>query len=396
MENRERIIIKNGIVVTSAEEMTDCSVVIQGGKITGVLPDGDIEQANCRIIDAHGLHITPGLIDTHVTGALGADCRQGPEAVKVIAEILAQNGITSWLPTLYSVPPDNLPKSVSQIADTVTGLENSAQVLGIHLEGPYFVPARRGIARAEDISTPDPGLNQTLLEKHADIISLVTLSPDLDGILPLITQFIEAGIVVAAGHTAADNHQMVSARDAGLSHVTHLFNAMDDRGWVQPGVVKPGTCDFCLLDDSLTASVIGDGVHVLPEMLQLALRAKGVDKTIAITDLWPGAGLDEGAEVTYVTGEEAYVASDAMRMKSDNQLAGGTTFLNRCVYNIASCAGLSWPETVRVGCLNPARLLGIEGRKGDIKSGMDADILAVNDSWEPQLVIIEGNVVRNP
>ena len=394
MRPAERIIIRNGTIVTSTGEIPGRTVVIENGKISGFMVERDMAEANCPVIDAEGLHITPGLIDTHVVGALGKDCRQGPEAVQAIAQALAQNGVTSWLPTLYSVVPKNLSKSVSDIVATRKEKQCS-NILGVHLEGPYFAPARRGIARSEDLATPDFGLNQTLLDEHADAISLVTLSPDLDGVLPLIAQFVKARTVVAAGHTAASKVQISQAREAGLSHITHIFNAMDDRGWVQPGVIKPGTSDFCLLENSLSASIIGDGVHVLPEIVRLVLRVKGVGRTIAITDLWPGAGLEQGTAVTYVTGEEAYVAEDAMRLTSDNQLAGGTTFLNGCIYNIMKAVGLSWADAVRIGCLNPARLLGIDHQKGDIKPGMDADIIVVSDRWEPQLVVIEGNIVRN-
>ena len=129
-------------------------------------------------------------------------------------------------------------------------------------------------------------------------------------------------------------------------------------------------------------------------MLDLILRVKGVERTVAITDLWPGAGWD-GAEMTYVTGEEVVVDDDAMRMKEDNQLAGATTLLNKCVHNLMRFAGLSWTAAVQVGCLNPARIAGVADRKGDIKVGMDADLLVVDDQWNPRVVIIRGEIVSD-
>ncbi len=389
-------VITNAIITTSKAEIRNHSLIINNNKIAGILEDGrgSIPEDSV-IINAKGYRLMPGLIDTHVSGAMGVDCRQGAEAVEIIGKALAQKGITSWLPTLYAVVPENLSKSISQISKTANKPNNGSQVLGIHLEGPYFTPARRGIARPEDVSKPNAKANQSLLQEYGDIISLVTLSPELDGVIPLIKQFVESGVVVAAGHTTASKEDLVRARDAGLSHVTHIFNAMDDRGWIQPGVIKPGTSDFCLLENRFTASVICDGVHVLPELLRLVIKVKGLDKTIAITDLWPGAGLEQGTKITYVTGEETIVAADAMRMQSDNQLAGTTTFLNKCAKNLMEMASLSWTEVVQMCCVNSAKMLKIDDKKGDLVPGMDADIIAVNDNWEPQLVMIEGNIVKN-
>ena len=390
----ESIAITEGTIVTSSAEIHNRTLVVHDGKITRFVADGEPLPGGCRRLSARGMRITPGLIDTHVCGAAGVDCRQGSEAIATISNCLARHGVTSWLPTLYSIPAKELPDTIPSLADVLRAGRAGAIPLGLHLEGPYFVSARRGIARDEDLSTPDPISNRDLLEQHGDLIRMVTLSPDMEGIRPLIEQFARRGIVVASGHTAADKEQIMRAKDMGLSHVTHIFNAMDDRGWVQPGVVKPGSCDFYLLDDSLTASVIGDGTHVLPEILELVLRVKGVQRTVAITDLWPGAGWD-GTEMTYITGEEVFVAEDAMRMKADKQLAGGITFLNKCVKNLMTYAGLSWTEAVQTGCLNPARIAGVADRKGDIKVGMDADLLVVDDQWNPRVVIIRGEIVSD-
>ena len=387
------ICIEGATIVTARAEIRDRSLLIEAGRIAGLVPSGADLPAGCLRIDAAGLRVTPGLIDTHVSGAAGRDCREGPDAIRTIARALAQRVTTAWLPTPYSVPTGELEDAVGSLRGVLGEPPCGAVALGLHVEGPYFLPAWRGMARQEYLCEPDARANQRLLDKHADLIRMVTVAPDVEGIGPLIRQYAMAGIVVAAAHTAADRQQIAAAIDAGLSHVTHLANAMADRGRAEPGVVKPGTMDFCLLADDLTVSVICDGVHVRPEIIDLVLRVKGVDRTVVITDLWPGAGCD-AAEITYVTGEEVLIG-DVMRLKDSGLIAGGITFLNKCAHNVQRFAGLSWPQTVRVASSNPARLAGAAGRKGDLRVGMDADVIVVDDAWDVRAVIVGGKIFKN-
>ena len=368
--------------------------MIREGKIADVLPGDQGVPADCLTIDAAGARVVPGLIDTHVCGAVGMDCRQGSEAIKAIAGRLVEHGVTSWLPTPYAVPIANMGKTVAAIAEAMAGNNAGARVLGVHLEGPYFSAVQRGIARQEDLCAVDLDANRAFLAEYGDLMSMVTLSPEMEGITPLIRQFATSGVVVAAGHTAATKAQIMRARDAGLTHVTHIFNAMGGRRRVQTGGMEPGTSDFCLLDDSLTASVIGDGVHVWPDLVRLVLRTKGIPNLVGISDLWPGAGWPVGTEMTYVTGEDVIIAEDAMRMKSDHRLAGATTFLNQGAHNFMKFADLTWPQAVQLCCLNPARLLGMDKKKGDIRVGMDADLAIVDESWTPQAVLVNGTLAH--
>lgn len=341
--------------------------------------------ADVERIDARGCWVIPGLIDLHIHGYLGADASDGSfEGLKRMAAGIAAHGVTAFLPTTMTVSYADLEAAFAQIGRAMcdSRAENwfGARVLGANAEGPFINPAKKGAQAEEHIRRGDPAF----LQRHADTIRLCTVAPEMPGSLECIRELAAAGVPVAMGHTAATYRQAEAAIDAGVSHVTHLFNAMTPLNHREPGVVGAA-----LTDDRVSCELIADTFHVDAALFGLVAKQKG-DKLVLITDCLRSGGMPDG-EYT-LGGQQVFVRGRECRL-ADGTIAGSMLTLERAVKNMWDYSGLPLHEVVNMASRNAARVLGIEGEKGALSVGSDADIALLDRDFVVRLTIVEGRTV---
>jgi len=268
-----------------------------------------------------------------------------------------------------------------------------AQVLGMHVEGPYFSLAQAGAQDPANIRNPDDGSVDQLLEFH-DVIRIFTYAPELPGAVALTQRLVDLGIVAAAGHSSAKEAEFLPVMEAGLRHVIHIWSAQSTTVREGPWR-KPGLLEVSLTYDNLTVEMIADNKHLPPTLMKLAYKCIGPDRLCLISDATSGAGLPEGAR--FRMGELEYEVHDGVGMLFDRTaFAGSTTLVNDMVSIVASELGIPLAEAVRMASLTPARVIGVADRKGSIAPGKDADLAIFDSGFNAWAVMIRGQWVRGP
>ncbi|MBQ7455617.1 MAG: N-acetylglucosamine-6-phosphate deacetylase [Clostridia bacterium] len=329
-----------------------------------------------EIVDAGGLYVSPGFVDVHTHGYLGEDASDGSlSGLRRMAAGILKNGVTSFLPTTMTVPWPELEAAFAAIRALMAETEG-AQALGCHAEGPFINPAKKG-AQAEGAILP-PDADKLL--PYADILRLVTLAPEMPGALECIRALTARGIRVSVGHTNADYDAAKAALDAGATHFTHTFNAMSGMSHRAPGAVGAAlTSDaFCEL--------IADGFHVHPALFALMRRCKG-EKLVLITDCTRAGGLADG-EYT-LGGQPIFVRGVECRL-ADGTIAGSVLKMNEAVRNWRAYTAAPMYEAVACASLHPARAIGVDGQKGSLLPGRDADILLLDGECHVKAVWMRG------
>ena len=364
---------------------------VENGSISGISGTPLAPAAHEEVRDLAGLFIAPGFIDLHIHGARGRDTMEAsPEAFEAICRHHAAGGTTALCLTTVAAPLAQLLAVLGAVRDYRTQPPAGARVLGVHLEGPYFSPEKRGAHLPALIHPPDPVEWRALLE-HAAVITQMTLAPELPGALPLIEALAASGIIASAGHTDAWDEEVAAAFAHGLRQATHTFNCMSTARRRGPYRVA-GVAEFVLSEPEILCEVIADGRHVSPTLLRLLCGAKGVDGVALITDATAGAGLP--AESTFRLGMIDCVVRDEVALTADGQaLAGSTCSMIRGVRTMVEQCELSLPEAVRMASLNPARALRIDTRKGSLAAGMDADFTVLSPSLEVRETWVGGRRV---
>jgi N-acetylglucosamine-6-phosphate deacetylase len=359
---------------------------VEGGVIADVSASPLAAQAGEETIYLGGFYVAPGFIDLHIHGALGRDTMEATaDAFDIICGYHAAGGTTGLCLTTIAAPVEQLVSVMAAAREYKAGERNGqtgARVLGVHLEGPYFSPERRGAHLPGMLRNPDPAEWRQLLD---GVVTQMTLAPELPGALALIAALAERGIIASVGHSDAWDEDVAAAFAHGLRHATHTFNCMSSSRRRGPYRVA-GVLEFVLSEPDILCEVIADGRHVSPTLLQLLCRAKGLDGIALITDATAGAGLP--SESRFMLGETACVVRDEVALTADGAaLAGSTSSMIRGVRTMVEVCGLSLGEAVQMASLNPARALGLDGRKGSIAPGMDADMvvltagMAVHQTW---------------
>jgi N-acetylglucosamine-6-phosphate deacetylase len=377
----------NGRVVLPEQIVTGQALIVSDQKIVGLAEIGALDPEIERV-DVEGRYITPGLIDLHTHGALGYTFNEPTEAAfTTITGENVRRGVTALLATTATAPIADLVKCLEFTRQWIRQPRSGAQVLGVHVEGPYFSLAQRGAQDPANIRSPADGTPAHLLEQH-DVIKMMSYAPELPGALALTTRLVDLGIVAAAGHSSATDTELRAAMERGLSHIIHIWSGQSTTVREGPWR-KPGLLEASLTFDGLTVEMISDNKHLPPTLLKLAYKCKGPDCLCIISDATSGAGLPEGTR--FRMGQMEYEVHDGVGMMLDRSaFAGSTTLLNEMIPILTNVVGLPLIEVVRMASLTPARVIGLADRKGSLTPGKDADVVVFEEDFTVWRTMIGG------
>ncbi len=340
--------------------------------------------------DMEGDLLIPGLIDTHVHGAGGCDVMDGTkESLQTLAEALLKEGTTAFLPTTMSSSREQLKRVLQNVADFHRGHFRSAEILGLHLEGPFLVMEFRGAQATQLIwdGTKDGSAQflQNLLREFPGLVKILSFAPERPDGRELAEVCLAHGVIPSAGHTAADFARMEEAVQWGVRHITHAFNAM-------PGIHhrNPGLLTKALLDETITLEIIADGVHIHPAVLELVLRNKSPERVCLISDGTRAVGMPEGE---YDLGGQKIMVHQGMAQLSDGTIAGSAYPLHQGLKTLVQKLHYPLPEAVRYATSNPARLLGIDHRVGSLEPNKEATFIRLSSDLDIKQVWLQGRLV---
>ncbi len=378
------LLIKNCRPYDANETEPLCAVLIQHGVIAQISPAGAAVPAD-QVLDARGRILAPGFIDVHIQGAGGADVLDAtPHALETVARTCARFGVTGFLATtIYKPGQEN---HHLRVAADCTGRDlGGAELLGIHLEGPFISPEKRGMIQPECLAGPSMSVLQHIYDLTADCLRMMTIAPEIPGSLELLPALESHGVIASLGHTRATYDETLRGFDAGIRHVTHLFNAMPSMHHRTPG---PLSAVFERAD--VTAQVITDGVHIHPSMLRLALVGLGPSRLIPITDGMQAMGLPDGV---YTYDGLEYETKDGAARYRDGTLIGTALGLNGMLARLIRFTGCSLPAAISAVTENTARLLGLSTKKGAVRVGYDADLVLIEKDLSVAATIVGGRIV---
>lgn len=370
------ILLHTARALTPTTEIPDVGILIRDGVIEAIGPrQGMSVPAGAQEIVAAQQTAIPGFVDVHIHGAGGHDVMEGSEeAMSAVTRTVVRHGTTSFVATTVTASPDDTCRSVEGIARFIATQhetdEPRAEVLGIHYEGPFISPARRGVHPKEWIQLPSAELLEKLLHAASGNARILTIAPELLGAAPCIEAARNAGVVVAMGHTDATYEKARMGMARGVRHAVHVYNAMRPFSHRDSGVIGA-----VLTSPEVTAELIADGVHVEEAAMRLLLQAKGTGCVILVSDGVSATGMPDGK---YQLGKIEVTVSGGVCRNAEGNLAGSTLTLDRALRNIVAL-GVSLPDAVRMLTVNPATLLGIEFKKGALRTGADADIVLLDE-----------------
>ena len=389
INKNKRIIIINGTIITPFHLVSGKAIIVEKGRIREIVNEEELSTATltgAEVIEGKDKFIVPGYIDIHVHGGGGSDVMDGDyEAINQVAIAHSHFGTTSFLPTTMTMSKDKIIRSLLSICEAVKKGTAGAEILGIHMEGPYINPEKKGAQKEDDIKKISIEGFLEFNQASGNLIRLVTIAPEMLGAIGLIKYLYKQGIIVSVGHTNATYVQTQAGIQAGLSHVTHVFNAMRELHHREPGVVGAA-----LTSPELTVEVIADGIHIHPIVLKILTKIKEGEKIVLITDAMRAAGLKDG---TYdLGGQEVIMAKGQARLK-DGTLASSVLTMDKAVKNMVNKVGIQLPKAIQMASFNPAKSIGIDDKKGSLEPGKDADIVILNKNLETELSIVAGKIV---
>lgn len=400
--------IYNTKIITPFIEIQDGFLVIMGKSIHFV---GDAirdkkeyeyfkSKAN-KVIDFKKRIAIPGFIDIHTHGALGRDYSISTDLLFSDSIFRATVGVVGFIPTVGAiVTPKQLLDSVSklvQIMDSSISNIAGAKALGINLEGPFINPDLSGGLSSKFCFRE---IDLDYLKKTKKIMNdkfrIMTISPELKNSMEAIAYLRENGVIPSIGHTVANEELLDKAIRAGACLVTHILNTTHQPEQNIPGVVIPGVNEYLMIRDDVMAEVICDskGMHVKPTMLKILLRCKGIDKTIIITDSFMSAGADRSSKFRKPDGTGFYV-KDGVNVQESGQIVGSAMTMELSVKSMIKHTGISLRDAILMASYNPAKIIGLQSKKGSIEVGKDADIVAIDGEFNVYATMVEGKLVYN-
>jgi N-acetylglucosamine-6-phosphate deacetylase len=377
----DSLVIDCGRIVLPNETLSAMRLLIQGGRIVEIAahlePPEDV-----TIIDARDHIVMAGFIDIHVHGAVGADTMDASaESLTRMARFFAQHGVTGFLATTITARRAAIEKTL-RFFET-RSVSEGAQILGVHLEGPYLNPKRCGAQavehmRAANVEEYEPWLN-------SGVVKLITVAPEIEGGITLVQDAARRGIAVALGHTDATFVQAQRAFAIGANQATHTFNQMRELHHREPGTVGA-----VLVNDAVFAQIICDNVHVAPAVIDALYRCKGADKMCVITDAILASGLGDGHYE--FDGRQVSVSGGEARL-DNGALAGSTVTMNQCFRNVIAATNCSLVDASKMCSHTPACSIGLGDNKGKLAKGFDADLVVLDENFRVVYTIVGGTPI---
>ncbi|MEU9401608.1 N-acetylglucosamine-6-phosphate deacetylase [Streptomyces sp. NPDC048242] len=375
-----RVVLPTGVV-------DDGRVSVEGTRITAAGPAEAAAPApaGAEVLDASGHWLVPGFVDLHNHGGGGASFAGSAEDALTAVRTHRAHGTTTLVASTVTDDLDLLARRAGLLSE----LAEQGEIAGIHFEGPFISPCRKGAHSEALLRDPDPAEVRKLLDAARGQARMVTLATELPGGLDSVRLLAEHGVIAAVGHTDASYEQTVEAIDAGATVATHLFNAMPPLGHRAPGPITA-----LLEDERITVELIDDGVHLHPAALQLAFHHAGADRVAFITDAMDAAGAGDGR---YLLGPlEVEVSDGVARLVEGGSIAGSTLTLDRAFQRAVTVDRLPVTDVVTAISANPARLLGLSDRIGSLEPGKDADLVLLDAEFAVKGVMRRGEWVVTP
>lgn len=380
MENN-MICFKNGKYLSEDGNIQEGPVFINQGKIVDA-EESATGNSDCEVIDITDKIVIPGLIDIHFHGAVGADLMYAnSEEIMKISKFLAENGTTSYLATTITSMPQGLKNAVKIIKDTSEKIVDGASIEGIHIEGPYISPNKKGCHKASYMRSPQNSEYDELKSIAGTLKLHFTVAPEVENVPEFINYVSAKGDTLSIGHSDANSEFVKRALMLGATSFTHLFNAMRGINHREPGVAGEA-----LISDAFV-ELICDGVHVNKDIMKMIYRLKGRDKIILVTDAMQATGLGDG-EFEF-GGYRVYVR-DGIARNEDGALASSTLTMLKAVKNMIGFVGVPFSDAVRMATANPAKLLCLYDEVGSISAGKRADLLIVDEMLNLDMVFCKG------
>lgn len=375
---------KNVNIYVENEGIIKTSLAVEEGKIKAIGNDIDVEE---YYEVKNNWIVVPGFIDQHVHGAAASDAMDGTvEDISKIACALAKEGTTAFLPTTMTQSPENIINALEAIKKYIElNPKTGSKVLGVHLEGPFISPDFIGAQPLEYVAKPDVEVFKTYQKASGDNIRIVSLAPEEEGSKDLIKYLKENNIVASIGHTNSKCSDIEQGIKAGLTNVTHTFNAQ-----------KPlhhreiGTVGSALLFDELNCELICDTIHVSVPAIKLVIKSKPHDKVTLITDAMRAKHMPDG---DYELGGQPVIVKNGEARLHNGTLAGSVLRMNNAVKNVHQLAGIELTHVLDMASINPAKNLGVHELRGSIKIGKYADFVVLDENFDVVMTISEGNVI---
>ncbi|MFR9796105.1 N-acetylglucosamine-6-phosphate deacetylase [Streptomyces sp. MS06] len=374
------LVLSGATVVLPTGTVEGGRVAVDGTRITAEASPG------ARVVDVRGHWLVPGFVDLHNHGGGGASFTSGT-AEEILAGVRTHrtHGTTTLVASTVTGDMDFLARRAGLLSE----LAEQGDLAGIHFEGPFISPCRKGAHSEALLRDPEPAQVRKLLDAARGQARMVTLATELPGGIDSVRLLAEHGVIAAVGHTDATYEQTVRAIEAGATVATHLFNAMPGLGHRAPGPVAA-----LLEDERVTVELINDGVHLHPAALELAFRHAGADRVAFITDAMDAAGFGDGR---YMLGPlEVEVAEGVARLVEGGSIAGSTLTLDRAFKRAVTVDRLPVPDVVAALSANPAKLLGRYDRVGSLEPGKDADLVLLDSRFDLKGVMRHGEWVVDP
>ena len=389
----QRIKIYNGKVIIPGKIIPCGTLLVTEGIITAIA-EGDLSVTDAIEIDAKGQYISPGFIDIHIHGGGGYDFMDGTtEAFLKIAQLHAKHGTTAMLPTTLTSEKEDLLLTLNAYNEANKINTSGSAFIGMHLEGPYFAMSQRGAQDPKYIRDPDPAEYKEILKNYSSI-KRWSAAPELKGAVEFGKYVTSKGILAAIAHTDAVYEEVLEAFHNGYTLATHFYSAMS--GVTRRNAFRyAGVIESAYLLDEMDVEIIADGVHLPEPLLKLIYKIKGPTHTALITDAMRAAGMPEGESILggLKNGLRVIVEDGVAKLPDRTAFAGSVATADRLVRTMINTAGVSLQDTIQMITETPARIMGIQDRKGSLQVGKDADVLIFDADIQIQLTMVNGRLI---
>lgn len=389
----KKLNIVHGDIITPGKIIRGGQLIVADGKIE-TIHEQTVTVNDAELIDASGTYVSPGFIDIHIHGGGGHDFMDGTEkAFLEIAKIHAEHGTTAMLPTTLSGSREELIATLEAYKKASASNTQGAQFLGMHLEGPYFAMNQRGAQDPKYIRNPDPAEYEAIVTAYP-FIKRWSAAPELPGAFAFADFMKAHNVLPAFAHTDAVCEEIEEGFKHGYSLATHLYSGMS--GVTRRNAYRyAGAVEAAFLIDEIDVEIIADGVHLPASLLKLIYKIKGADRIALITDAMRAAGMPEGESIlgSINNGLKVIVENGVAKLPDRTAFAGSVATADRLVRTMRDMAGISLPDIIKMMSYTPARILGVQNKKGSLKVGKDADIVLFDENIQVKTTIVEGNVI---